>query len=88
MAPEQAKDPRRVDFRADVYALGITLQQALTGIGPRGPRVDVSTPARLIPPALAPLLRRMIAPHPGDRFTSYDSLLSALRQADQSLQQT
>src|SRR5207302_11451232 len=31
LAPEQARDPSRVDFRADVYSVGATLYHALTG---------------------------------------------------------
>src|SRR5262245_37727241 len=34
LAPEQARDPRRVDIRADIYSLGCVLYQALSGQSP------------------------------------------------------
>jgi serine/threonine protein kinase len=34
LAPEQARDPRRVDIRADIYSLGCTLYHALAGEPP------------------------------------------------------
>jgi eukaryotic-like serine/threonine-protein kinase len=34
LAPEQARDPRRVDIRADLYSLGCVLYHAVTGVPP------------------------------------------------------
>jgi eukaryotic-like serine/threonine-protein kinase len=34
LAPEQARDPRRADIRADLYGLGCVMYHALTGVPP------------------------------------------------------
>jgi len=88
MAPEQAFGGE-VDFRADIYALGATLYQFLTGQRP----FDASTPVgviarqqveRLPDPretrpglsaGLVGLLHGMMARKPGNRYGSYRELL-------------
>ncbi len=84
MAPEQARTPSRVDFRADVYSLGVTLCQALTGASPHARRSDGDL-LRDVPRKLEPLLRKMLASTPEGRPSSYDALLTMLRLAARHL---
>ena len=92
MAPEQSTDPNRVDFRSDIYALGVTLYQAALGRLPFSGadametiRMHQAAPVPL-PSALAPgfpaelerLLLWMLEKQPEARPASYDQLLTAL----------
>jgi serine/threonine-protein kinase len=91
MAPEQAVDPDGVDFRADIYALGVTLYEAAVGEPPfpladaprclemhaRAPVPAPEERAPGVPSALSALLLRMLAKNPDDRFASYDALADA-----------
>jgi serine/threonine-protein kinase len=82
MAPEQAVGSSRVDFRADIYALGVTLEEAAVGRHrAQKPTVPEPSAARL-PRRLHRLLSWMQQPSPRDRPASYDVLfeeLSAIR---------
>lgn len=88
LAPEQAKDASRVDLRADVYALGVTFYEALTGRLPFEGRNRVqmifqhmntppTPPAAVNPdvPALASdMCVWMLAKNPDERPQSYEEL--------------
>jgi serine/threonine protein kinase len=94
MSPEQARG-RPVDFRSDLYSLGILIYEAVTGRVPFRGDSPVSTlmmqaedppplegpAAARIPPPLVPVLRRVLAKRPEDRFASAGELAVALRAA-------
>jgi hypothetical protein len=96
MAPEQARG-EPVDFRADIYALGATLFQLVSGHPPfqgktaaelrtlhesaERPSIPRGVVARTQSAALDALIARMMAPRPEDRFASYDELLRAIELA-------
>ena len=85
MSP-QAADGQRVDWREDLYALGVVLYVALTERGPfdRNER-SAAPPSELRGPAISPLLDatilRAIAPRLEDRYQSADEFATALRRA-------
>ena len=93
VAPEQARDARSADIRADIYGLGGTLYWLLTGQKPfRGNRPALEellarqrerpTPLRQLRPDLPPELEavaaRMLAHEPGQRYATPLAVLAAL----------
>ena len=69
MPHEQSTNAALVDGRSDVFALGATLLHLLTGrVPPAVPDAFADHPN--IPPAVAPVLRRMLARNPRDRYPS------------------
>jgi serine/threonine protein kinase len=92
MAPEQFHDSRLVDARSDIYALGCTLYHVLSG-QPPFPGTSLSAkresherhePEALeqlcddVPAGLAPIVRRMMAKKPDERFASAREVAEAL----------
>lgn len=91
MAPEQFDNPEGVDHRADMYGLGCAAFQALTGeaafrgnslmdiVAAKASGVipDPLERRRDCPPAIAALIRRLLARRPEDRFATYDELIAA-----------
>jgi serine/threonine-protein kinase len=94
MSPEQAQG-HRVDFRSDIYALGIVIYEIFTGKVPFRGETPISTilkhineppplegpQAMGIPDALRPVLRRCLAKESKDRYASATELAEALRNA-------
>ena len=93
VAPEQILG-RAVDYRTDVYALGITLYELLSGQPPFNPRGkseymvlnahvnDLPEPptvhCRNIPQPLVDVVMRALAKEPGARFQSAEEFMRAL----------
>lgn len=94
LAPEQVEG-RPVDARTDLYALGIVLYEALTGVPPFRGDTDTATallrlhtdpvrPRQLrpdIPAAVEAVIGRALARRPDDRFPSAMALRAALLDA-------
>lgn len=94
LAPEQVEG-NAIDGRADLYALGVVLYEALTGVAPFVADTDVGTAfARLhrdatpprhirpeIPPAVEAVVQRAMARRPEDRYPDARAMRLALLRA-------
>jgi serine/threonine protein kinase len=99
VAPERLSNEPE-DFRSDVYSLGATLFHALAGKPPiegdtnssavlrelKQRPLDLQTVAPDVSPRTARVLQRMIAPDPGQRFSSYDDLVAEFERARRALE--
>jgi serine/threonine protein kinase len=98
MAPEQARDSGSADIRSDIYSLGCTWYHMLAGRPPfaegglaerlykhlnvEPPDIRQANPQ--VSPALAKVLRRMLAKNPAQRYQTPASLLKDLSRTDSS----
>lgn len=89
LSPEQA-ECKPLDGRADIYSLGIVFYEMLTGVKPfQGDSTmeiivaHLTSERPLLPPPLRryyqPLLTRMMARNPADRFASAEELVEHVR---------
>ncbi len=97
MAPEQAVDPRSADARADIYSLGCSLYQMITGEPPykadtsvgmilahrEEPIPSLETSRSDTPRFIQSLLDRMMAKRPDDRFADMAEVIAALEAANE-----
>lgn len=91
LAPEQARDAATVDHRADIYSLGVTFYEILTGRLPfegrnrvqiifqhlNTPPVPPAQRVAGIPPLVSDLCLWMLAKSPDDRPQNYEELRQA-----------
>lgn len=100
IAPEQARDPKRVDGRADLYALGVTLFEMLTAQLPfrahsaldlilKHQSAPAPRPSALVPELpgfLDSIVLQLLAKEPGLRYQSARELKTALVAARAELE--
>jgi serine/threonine protein kinase len=82
-APEQHANPTRVDIRADIYSLGMTMIWAMSSQDVRTGSIPGTIPkstASRLSQAMLRLLRRMIADCPDDRFQAPKEVLLILQR--------
>lgn len=79
MSPEQLKNSRDVDARADIYSVGVVLYEALTGNVPTGVPRPASQVSSEVPPALDTIILKCVAPDPRERYLNATELRAALR---------
>ncbi len=92
MAPEQVRDPAKVDARADIYSLGCTFYHLLTGQPPFGAdsaagsmtqhvfeeAIPPEERVRRVPKMLSDLVMRMMAKQREERLQNAGELIRAL----------
>ncbi|MEZ0336031.1 MAG: serine/threonine-protein kinase [Gemmatimonadales bacterium] len=92
MSPEQLKEDRSLDQRADIYSLGCILFEMLTGAPPytgssisdivrrilRGPTPSAARMNREVPPEVELAVSRALARSPAERFQSMREFADAL----------
>lgn len=95
MAPEQARGDTVIDGRADLYSLGATLFELITGRPPHVGPNTLATLARLAttvppslrelsrhtPPSLDEVVRRLLRSDPGERPSTAGEVEGLLREA-------
>src|SRR5262245_25971238 len=74
MCPEQARAPKTVDHRADIWAVGVIMYRVLTGRLPFAGEV-----APDLPPTLDGFFGRALAKRKEDRFSSIVEMVEAFQ---------
>ncbi len=99
ISPEQASAVRDLDFRADIYSLGISMFQLLNGLPPyhspssveviamhfKSPVPDIRSTVKTVSAATAGLIKDMMSKDREDRPGSWDEVIDRIEKAERSL---
>jgi eukaryotic-like serine/threonine-protein kinase len=91
MSPEQARG-EKIDFRSDIYALGVVIFEIFTGQVPFRAETPIATIFKhlqepppidqaALPTSLMPVLHKALAKSPGDRYATASQMVRALQDA-------
>ncbi|NOJ81450.1 serine/threonine-protein kinase [Myxococcus xanthus] len=78
MAPEQRRDAKNVDGRADLFSLGVILYEVLTGELPLGRFKLPSSKVPGLDPRVDPVVDRLLEQDPAARYEKASELCAAL----------
>ena len=79
MAPEQISAPAMVDHRTDLYSLGVTIYELLTGGRPVGAWLPASQVNRTVPASFDRILKSLLAPRMENRCADVHQLIAEVR---------
>lgn len=87
MAPEQREAPDFVDFRADIYSLGIVMYEMLTGHLPVWSRQNtgdryLTLLDNILPESARNIIVRTVSKEPQNRFASVQEMRDAILECD------
>ncbi len=78
MAPEQLRDSKDVDHRADQYSVGVMLYELLAGFVPAGRHEPLNRLRKDVSKRLSDIVDKALSPRPEARFDSTEDLRQAL----------
>ncbi|MBI1317415.1 MAG: protein kinase [Candidatus Hydrogenedens sp.] len=79
MSPEQLRNSRDVDARADIFSIGVVLYETLTGTVPTGVPKAPSEVNPELPKSLDAIIGKCVEPDPARRYQDAAELKSALQ---------
>lgn len=87
MSPEQLRNSRDVDARADVFSVGVVLYETLTGAVPTGVPKPPSLVVPTLPKRVDDIVGKCVEPDPAKRYQNAGELRAALRSLRQEMEQ-
>jgi len=85
MSPEQIRNSRDVDARADIYSVGVMLYEILTGSVPTGVPKPASQITKDVPPSLDKIVAKCVDPDPRARYQNATELRLAFQPVIQQM---